>query len=106
MLAYKFTIIDLVEQHRQKVVCAKLSERRVLCNQEHHKIILVRLDLDKVENQTPIEYAPGDHVAIYPHHTDSEVKFVMEHLTKKPADPKKDLVLKEYNQNEGKLDDF
>ena len=62
----------------------------------------MRLEVDKVENETPIKYAPGDHVAVYPHHTDSEVNFVMEHLTKKPSDLKKELVLREYNQNEGK----
>ena len=94
--------IDLRKQHRQQVVSGKLSERRVLCNQENHRIILVRLEVDKLENETPIAYAPGDHVAVYPHHTDSEVNFVMEHLTKKPSDLQKELVLREYNQNEGK----
>ena len=95
-------ILDLTKQHRQQVVSAKLSERRVLCNQENHRIILVRLEVDKFENDTLTEYAPGDHVAVYPHHTDSEVKFVMEHLTKKPSDLNKELAFREYNQNEGK----
>ena len=102
VINYQFIILDLRKQHRQQVVSGKLSERRVLCNQENHKIILVRLEVDKLENETPIAYAPGDHVAVYPHHTDSEVNFVMEHLTKKPSDLQKELVLREYNQNEGK----
>ena len=85
------------------MVNAKLAERRILCNHENHRAIIVRLEMDKVDNQTSIKYAPGDHVAVYPNHTDSEVHFVMEHLTKKPSDPKKELKLKEYNQNEGNL---
>ena len=62
----------------------------------------MRLEVDKPEDEEPIKYSPGDHVAVYPHHTDSEVNFVMEHLTKKPSDLKKELILREYNQNEGK----
>ena len=80
-----------------------MRERRILCNQENHRVILVRLEMDNVDNQTSIEYAPGDHVAVYPNHTDSEVQFVIDHLTKKPSDPKKELILKEYNQHEGNL---
>ena len=63
---------------------------------------MIRLEISNPDNEMPVQYAPGDHAVIYPNHTDSEVNLVMEHLTKKPADPSKCLQLYEYNQNEGR----
>ena len=61
---------------------------------------MIKLEICNSSNL--VQYEPGDHVAIYPHHTDSEVSFVMEHLTKKPTDHDTLVELHEYNQNGGR----
>jgi sulfite reductase alpha subunit-like flavoprotein len=62
---------------------------------------MIQMEIDSPENEISAEYAPGDHAVIYPNHADSEVDFVMEHLTKKPSELNTILGLYEYNQNEG-----
>ena len=64
---------------------------------------MMRLEICNPELGKPANYAPGDHVAIYPSHTDSEVQFVVDHLTKKPPHQVSVFELYEYNQNEGKF---
>ena len=60
------------------------------------------IKLEICNSTSIVQYEPGDHVAIYPHHTDSEVNFVMEHLTKKPTNQDTLVELYEYIQNGGR----
>ena len=80
---------------------AKVAKTTTLCDEENHRVLMIRLEIDNSEIEIPAKYTPGDHAAVFPSHTDSEVHFVMEHLTKKPSDPSKAHALYEYNQNEG-----
>ena len=97
---------DLSKQHRQQILSATLNKKTILCDEENHRVVMIRLEICNPDDEKPALYAPGDHVAIYPNHTDSEVSFVMEHLTKKPPDQDCVFELYEYNQNEGKFKNF
>ena len=82
---------------------ATITKKTWLCDEENHRVVMIRLEIpnSSTGEDTAAHYEPGDHVAVYPNHTDSEVAFVMDHMTKKPANQDMLVQLYEYNQNEG-----
>ena len=100
----KNSISDLAKQHRQNMLRGEIIKKTFLSSEENHRVVMVRLEIENLNNgDIPARYSPGDHVAIYPHHDDEDVNFVMEHLTKKPTDSSRSYALYEYNQIDGKL---
>ena len=102
---FELNNLDLGRQHGQTILAGKIIERKVLCNEENHRVVMIRMEIDNPKNEMPAQFAPGDHAVVYPTHSDAEVDFVMEHLTKKPSDPNTSVDLYEYNKNEGKARD-
>ena len=46
--------------------------------------ILVRLEIPVDATNPEVSYVPGDHVAVFPVHSDEDVDFVLKHLTGLP----------------------
>ena len=103
MKLHKKLFSDLAKQHRQKMLRGEIIKKTFLSSEENHRVVMVRLQIENLNNgDIPARYSPGDHIAIYPHHDEDDVNFVMEHLTKKPTDPSRSYALYEYNQIDGK----
>ena len=79
-----------------------MRSRQWLSTKEHEKNILLRFEIPESEDQWgELTYEPGDHLAIFPCNSDEDVKYLMDHMTNKPADDER-VLLYEYNSVDGK----
>ena len=97
---------DLSKQHNAKVVWAKLTQRRWLCEEEGDGKILVSLEAAATggaeDNEAvTADYEPGDHAAVFPVNSDEDVALVMKHLNGLPKPEGRRVVLQENKSNLG-----
>ena len=94
---------DLSKQHDAKVVWAKLTQRRWLCEEEGDRKILVSLEAANGPEDEAVTaaYEPGDHAAVFPVNSDEDVALVMKHLNGLPKPEGRRVVLQENKRNLG-----